>query len=46
VSVASATALAQEYAEVNDEKNVEPQQANVVGLERFQLESNAGYSRC
>jgi hypothetical protein len=46
VSVGSATALAQEHTEVNDDKIVKPQQANVVNLERFQLKSNVGYSRC
>jgi hypothetical protein len=38
VFVASATALAQEHAEVNNVKNMKPRQANAVDLEQFQLE--------
>jgi hypothetical protein len=44
-AVASATALAQEHAEVNDVEIVEPQQASIVDPEQFQLESNVSYSR-
>ncbi len=44
-TAASATALAQIHADVIDVEIVEPQQANIVDLERFQLESNVSYSR-
>ncbi len=42
-AVASATALAQEHAEVNDVEIVEAQQANAVDLERFQSEGEVSY---
>jgi hypothetical protein len=44
-AVASATAIAQEQAEMIDVEIVAPQQANIVALEGIQVEGHVSYSR-